>query len=62
MKKILNNAGLVASQTELFQLTLAKRQVLIADIRTGFAQFMNTHFDLHFIYPYMIWIRHGIED
>ena len=47
-KKILNNAGLVASQTELFQLTLAQRQVLIADIRTGFAQFMNTHFDLQF--------------
>lgn len=47
MKKILNNAGVAAFQTELFHLTLAQRQVLIADIRADFAQFMNTHFDLH---------------
>lgn len=47
MKKILNNAGVAAFQTEFFQLTLTEQQFLIAQIRADFALFMNDYFDLH---------------
>ncbi|UZJ63269.1 hypothetical protein OKW96_12150 [Sphingobacterium sp. KU25419] len=47
MKKILNNAGVTAFQTEFFQLTLTEQQFLIAQIRSDFALFMNDYFDLH---------------
>jgi hypothetical protein len=47
MKQILNNAGVTAFQNELFQLTLTEQQFLIAQIRSDFALFMNSHFDLH---------------
>lgn len=47
MKKIFNNAGVATFQSELLHLNSTEQQLLIAQIRADFAQFMMDHFDLH---------------
>lgn len=47
MKKTFNNAGVASFQSEFLHLSATDQQLLIAEIRSDFAQFMMDYFDLH---------------